>query len=60
MGGAPHKFAKEGGGHSLECFHIYCSLAKECPSEEHLASLPKRGVGTLLCVSAFNHKRTSM
>ena len=55
MGGAPHKFSKELGGCSLEYFRIYRSLTKERPWEEHLASLPKRGVGTFSCVSAFNH-----
>ena len=38
----------------------YCSLMKERPWPEHLTSLSKRGMGTLLSVSAFNHKRASM
>ena len=39
---------------------IYCSLTKERPWAEHLTSLPKRGVGTLLSVSAINHERAPM
>ena len=35
----------------------YCSLMKEHPWAEHHTDVPKRGVGTLLSVSAFNHKR---
>ena len=38
----------------------YCSLMKECPWAEHRTYLPKRGVGALLSVSAFNHKRAPM
>ena len=38
----------------------YRSLVKEHPWPEHLTSLPKRGAGALLSVSAFNHKRVSM
>ena len=38
---------------------IYRSLAKKGPWAEHLTSLPKRGVGALLTVSAFNHERVS-
>ena len=40
--------------------YIYCSLVKQHPWMEHLTSLPKRGVGTLLSVSTFNHKRAPM
>ena len=36
---------------------VYCSLPTKGPLAEHLTSLPKMGVGTLLTVSAFNHKR---
>ena len=38
-------------------FTLYRSLAKKGPWAEHLASLPKRGVGTLSTVSTFNHER---
>ena len=38
----------------------YCSLVKECPWAEHLTSLSKRGMGALLIISAFNHKRVPM
>ena len=31
----------------------YCSLPKDRPWAEHLTSMPKRGVGALLSVSAF-------
>ena len=41
-------------------FENYCSLAKESPWAEHLTSLPKRGVGALSIVSAFNHERVPM
>ena len=33
---------------------------KELSWAEHLTSLPKRGVGALLSVSAFNHERAPM
>ena len=36
---------------------IYRSLPKKGPWAEHLTSLPKRGVGALSTVSAFNHER---
>ena len=36
---------------------MYRSLAKECPWTEHLSSLLKIGVGALLSVSLFNHKK---
>ena len=39
---------------------MYRSLVKECPWAEHLISLPKWGVGTLLSVSAFNYERAPM
>ena len=39
----------------FEC--LYRSLPKERPWAEHLTSLPKRGVGALSTVSAFNHER---
>ena len=39
------------------CVLNYRSLPKKGPLAEHLTSLPKRGVGALLTVSAFNHKR---
>ena len=39
---------------------IYHSLMKKGPWAEHLASLPKRGVGALSTVSAFNHERAPM
>ena len=49
-----------------ECHHVlsglrkmpcmYNSLTRECPWAEHLTSLPKRGVGALLSVSAFTTK----
>ena len=35
----------------------YRSVAKKGPWTEHLTSLPKRGMGTLSTVSAFNHER---
>ena len=35
----------------------YHSLPKKDPWAENLTSLPKRRVGALLTVSAFNHKR---
>ena len=35
----------------------YCSLPKKGPLAEHLTSLPKRGVGALSTVPAFNHER---
>ena len=38
-------------------FTLYHSLAKKGPWAEHLASLPKWGVGTLSTVSTFNHER---
>ena len=38
-----------------EC--IYRSLAKKGPWAEHLTSLPRRGMGALSTVSAFNHER---
>ena len=38
--------------------HIYRSLAKERPWVEYITSLPKRGVGALLSVSAFNRFST--
>ena len=37
----------------------YRSLTKKGPWAEHLTSLPKRWVGALSTVSAFNHKRAS-
>ena len=37
--------------------YLYHSLVKKGPWAEHLTSLPKRGVGTLSTVSAFNHER---
>ena len=39
---------------------IYRSLAKKGPWADHLTSLPKRGVGALSGVSAFNHERAPM
>ena len=42
------------------CYCKYRSLAKKGPWAEHLTSLPKRGVGTLSTVSAFNHERAPM
>ena len=39
---------------------MYCSFMKEHPWVEHLTCLPKRGVGALLSVSAFNHERAPM
>ena len=43
---------------------IHCltnhSLTKERPWVEHLTSPPKRGVGSLLSVSAFNHEKAPM
>ena len=39
------------------CVCVYHSLAKKGPCAEHLASLPRRGVGALSTVSAFNHER---
>ena len=42
------------------CVNVqYCSLTKEYPWVEHLTSLPKRGVGTVSSVSAFNHSMTA-
>ena len=41
----------------MKPYNIYRSLAKKGPWTEHLTSLPKRGVGVLLTVSAFNHER---
>ena len=38
-------------------FSMHRSLANEHPWAEHLTSLPKHGVGTLLSVSTFNHER---
>ena len=38
------------------CEREYRSLAKKGPWVEHLTSLPKRGVGALSTVSAFNHE----
>ena len=46
------------GGLIQACY--YRSLAKERPWAEHLISLSKRGVGTLLSVSAVNHERAPM
>ena len=40
-----------------QLWYMYHSLAKKGPWVEHLTSLPKRGVGALLTVSAFNHER---
>ena len=40
-----------------DCMCMYCSLAKRGPQVEHLTSLPKREVGALSTVSAFNHER---
>ena len=31
------------------------SLVKECPWAEHLTSLPRKGVGAFLSVSAFSN-----
>ena len=39
---------------------MYCILTKELPWVEHLTSLPRRGVGVVLSVSAFNHERAPM
>ena len=36
---------------------MYLSFMKEHPWVEHLTCLPKRGMGTLLSVSAFYHER---
>ena len=41
-------------------YRYYRSLVKERPWVEHLTSLPKRGLGTLLRVSPFNHERAPM
>ena len=38
----------------------YCSSLKKFPCVKHLTSLPKRVVGTLSSVSAFNHKWVPM
>ena len=38
----------------------YCSLMKERQWAEHHTNLPKRGVGALLSISAFNHERVPM
>ena len=38
--------------------NIYHSLPKERPWAEHLTSLPKRGVGALSTVSAFNQEKS--
>ena len=38
----------------------YHSLPKKGPWAEHLTSLPKRGVGALSTVSAFNHEKAPM
>ena len=40
--------------------HIHTIVSQRCPWAEHLTSLPKTGVDTLLSVSAFNHKRAPM
>ena len=57
------------GMYSLRAVNHYCmllrlfmyhSLAKKCPWAEHLNSLSKRGVDTLLSVSTFNHERVPM
>ena len=40
------------------CVLNYHGLLKKGPLAEHRTSLPKRGVGALSTVSAFNHKRT--
>ena len=46
---------------SLKQKLIYRSLPKKIPwVEEHLTSLPKRGVGILSTVSAFNYERAPM
>ena len=50
-------------GSNTGIYHIifqYSSLVKERPWAEHLTSLPKRVVGTLVSVSAFNHERAPM
>ena len=39
---------------------MYHSLTKERPWVEHLKSLSKRGMGTLLSVFTFNHERVPM
>ena len=38
---------------------MFRSLAKKGPWAEHLTSLPKRGVGALSTVSAFNYERAA-
>ena len=42
---------------NLEMYSNYHSLQKKSLWAEHFTSLPKRGVGALSTVSAFNHKR---
>ena len=54
---SPWKCREEEGRGRL---YTYFSLMKEYPWAEHLTSPSKRGVGALLSVSAFNHKRASI
>ena len=42
---------------TMGMYSNYHSLPKKGPWAEHLTSLPKRGVGALSTVSAFNHER---
>ena len=41
-------------------YRVGGSRANEHPSADHLTNLPNKGVGALLSVSAFNHKRAPM
>ena len=59
-GNSPDDQQKE--DHELETAeqsNMYRSLAKKGPWAEHLTSQPKKGVGALSTVSAFNHERAS-
>ena len=51
---------RPGNDYILYCMNNYRSLPKEHPWAEHLTSLPKRGVGTLSTISAFDHERAPM
>ena len=47
-------------GYSTYMYKYLRSLAKEGQLAEHLTSLPNRGVGTLLSVSAFKNEKAPM
>ena len=46
--------------HNAGVVCMYRSLSKRGPWAEYLTSLPKRGVGVLSTLSAFNHERAPM